>query len=144
MNNWVLIQWSQGQQRKGHYECNLRPVSHPCSLAINSKINTNFYIISPDFLLNPHRTSLLQTSNNDHYWSCIKCEIKKQKIKISNPDVLFLIDGEVGVEIDHLWCSIGWSGIPCDLHITEKTKWVKQSRGNCPATVWWAVGTSGL
>lgn len=33
----------------------------------------------------------------------------------SDPDVLFLIDGEVGVEVNHLWCSVRWSGVPCNL-----------------------------
>lgn len=39
--------------------------------------------------------------------------------KSSDPDVLFLIDGEVGVEVDHLWGSIRRSGVSCDLHRTE-------------------------
>lgn len=35
---------------------------------------------------------------------------------MSDPDVLLLIDGKVGVEIDHLWRSVRRSGVPCYLH----------------------------
>lgn len=42
--------------------------------------------------------------------------------KSSDPDVLFLIDGEVGVEVDHLWGSIRRSGVSCDLHRTENMR----------------------
>lgn len=39
--------------------------------------------------------------------------------KRSDPDVLFLIDGEVGVEVDHLWGPVRRSGVSCDLHRTQ-------------------------
>lgn len=49
-------------------------------------------------------------------------DTKIKKGKSSDPDVLFLIDGEVGVEIDHLWRSVRWSGVPCDLYTNRKNK----------------------
>lgn len=57
----------------------------------------------------------------------IQTEVRKpsgihQKLKewnSSDPDVLFLIDGEVGVKVNHLWGSICWSGVSCDLHRSE-------------------------
>lgn len=33
----------------------------------------------------------------------------------SDPDVLLLIDGEVGVQVDHLWRPVGRRGVPSDL-----------------------------
>lgn len=41
---------------------------------------------------------------------------------MSDPNVLFLIDGEIGVEINHLWCSVCWCGVPCDLYIKTTDK----------------------
>lgn len=31
---------------------------------------------------------------------------------MTDPDVLFLIDWIVGVQINHFWCAVRWSGIP--------------------------------
>lgn len=54
------------------------------------------------------------------------------KFKGSDPDVLFLIDGEVGIEIDHLWRTVRWSGVPCDLHINrKKNKLNIQTKEHC-------------
>lgn len=50
--------------------------------------------------------------------------------KSSDPDVLFLIDGEVGVEVDHLWGSIRRSGVSCDLHRTEKYEKIYAAAGD--------------
>ena len=50
----------------------------------------------------------------------ISCNIGRNE-KSSDPDVLFLIDGEVGVEIDHLRRSVCWCGVPCDLN-TDRIK----------------------
>lgn len=55
------------------------------------------------------------------------------KFKGSDPDVLFLIDGEVGIEIDHLWRTVRWSGVPCDLHINRKKQQVKHTN---KGTLW--------
>lgn len=51
----------------------------------------------------------------------------------SDPDVLLLIDGEVGVEIDHLWRSVRWSGVPRNLQDKENAlkSAVGTSVGSC-------------
>lgn len=63
------------------------------------------------------------------FWKC-HTQKKKKKGTSSHPDVLFVIDGEVGVEINHLWRSVRRSGVPCDLH-ANRTK--KQERGKTRA-----------
>lgn len=54
----------------------------------------------------------------------IKSEAKKRKSKefpSPDPDVQFLVDGKVRVQVDHLWCSVCWSGVSCNLQ-REKSK----------------------
>lgn len=63
-----------------------------------------------------------QEESNDESWLWINGEAREKKKASSYPDVLFLVDGEVGVKIDHLWCSVGWSGVPCNLSIKEQEK----------------------